>query len=165
MLNLDRTQHNHTPDTSTINLSDELRPTPIMGASDWLLFNDMPPANTCAIRHNDFEIDTTIFINKNGQLVLSGGKPDWQLGATNSQTTLIVDNNPPLSVKTGFFQNVVIAPMDAKAAQQLSRATWLTWKLPGGTYRTSVAGISKAIAALRRCDSFKPKISAEPSYR
>ncbi len=135
-------------------------PVRIPGAEDWTLHDRMPPADTCVIRCNGDEVDTSIFINPTGELVLAAGKPQWLAPTSLASVTLQIDDNPPTTIHAGFFNNVVFATVtDSTMIQELTRARRLIWKLPTGTYHAPVSGIGQAIEALRQCDSARHKKS------
>jgi hypothetical protein len=124
---------------------------PIAHAGLWRLMGPADPA-PCSARLEGSEIDTVLLINKNGDLVLMGGRGDWQLDASDATVTLQIDKLPPADVKAEFVTNLVLAPItDSGLLGRLRRAHQLGWTLPVGHFAADVTGLGAALDAAKAC--------------
>ena len=124
---------------------------PIAHAGQWRLMGASDPA-PCSARLQGAEIDTVLLINKDGALVLMGGRGDWQLDASEQSITLQIDKLPPADVKAEFATNLVLAPItDGALLGRLRRAHQLNWTLPMGHFSADVTGLGAALDAAKAC--------------
>jgi hypothetical protein len=124
---------------------------PIAHAGQWRLMGPGDPA-PCSARLLGTEIDTMLLINKDGDLVLVGGRGDWALAASEQTVTLQIDNGPPADVKAEFVTNLVLALVaDTALLKQLRHAHQLGWTLPMGHFAAHVTGLGTALDAARAC--------------
>jgi hypothetical protein len=124
---------------------------PIARAGQWRLMGPADPA-PCSARLEGTEIDTVLLINKGGDLVLVGGRGDWELTPSDATITLQIDNLPPADLKAEIAINLVLAPVTGGALlKQLRHAHQLGWTLPMGHFASDVTGLGTALDAAKAC--------------
>jgi hypothetical protein len=72
-------------------------PQPISGAGRWTLTTQMPGVTerACSSRAAGDQIDVILLLNKDHQLVLMGGHPDWATWGGQVPLELSIDGGPP----------------------------------------------------------------------
>lgn len=124
---------------------------PIAHAGQWRLMGPADPA-PCSARLPGAEIDTVLLINKDGALVLVGGRGDWELAVSEQTITLQIDKLPPADVKAELGVNLVLAPItDGALLGRLRHAHQLSWTLPMGHFSADVTGLGAALDAAKAC--------------
>jgi hypothetical protein len=124
--------------------------TPIPGAGGWKL-TAVPQAG-CFARVQGAEVDTMLTVNRNGQMALGAGRPDWNIPSGDATVSLQIDSAKPVQLDAspvGNFFLVLIT--DNRTANALRKAHSLTWALPSGRYTADVTGLGAAFSAVRAC--------------
>lgn len=133
-------------------------PQPIPGI-DWMISDPMAGTNECAVRRNGRDVDTTISLNASGAVILTAGRPDWAMPPTSVQATLAIGDAQPVAVQAIVFTNVVIVNLDKNdpaLPAALARAKSLKWSFSWGQFEADIAGVDKALDALRACQAKRP---------
>jgi len=132
-------------------------PQPIANAGGWTLSDHVPPAtNMCVVRLNGDQIDTSVSIGENRNVMLVGGKPNWVTPPGMIDITLQFDELPSRATKAGAINNIMIVTFsDPTDIQQLRKAHTIRWTYHGVTLEALVDGLDKAFDALQDCDQRK----------
>jgi hypothetical protein len=111
------------------------------------------------VRRNSPEVNTSLILSNEDKLVLIAGRPEWARWGGEIKAALEIDGGPATELSGGVFQNIVLFALKDQPAleQKLLSAKTLTWHLPWGTVHGEIEGFGVAVAALRQCDSGRPK--------
>ncbi|MBV9692583.1 MAG: hypothetical protein JO261_02675 [Alphaproteobacteria bacterium] len=131
-------------------------PQPIAGTA-WTILDPIVGTNDCAVRRNGDAIDTTLGLNKSGNVVLSGGRSDWAMPAATVEATLGIGDAAPVEIKAGVFTNIVIVTLDKDQIEALRSAKSLKWTFTWGLFAADVTDADKALDALRACQEKRHK--------
>jgi hypothetical protein len=127
-------------------------PQPIPGA-DWQLIDPMAETHDCSVRRNGDSIDTSLALNKTGDVLLVAGRADWAMPGAVVQATLQIGDAAPVAMKGGVFTSVVIVKLDNAQVAALTAAKSLKWTFDWGRFDADVTGIGQALDALRACQA------------
>jgi hypothetical protein len=133
---------------------------PIAGAGRWTLMASMPGVSgpACSARVPGDQIDTIMLLNRDGQLVLVGGHPDWATWGETVPLALSVDGAAPVHLTADAVNNlIVILVKDPDLLQRLRTARSLTWTIPTGEVRGDVTGLGAALDAIAACAKRAPQ--------
>lgn len=112
---------------------------------------------SCAARHAGNKVDTLMMLNRDGQLLLFAGHPDWKLGYSGpKKASLRIDGGKAEHLKGNPLGSLfmVLIKSDTTVAR-LKHAKSLTWHLPSGTYHADVAEFGQALSWVRKCEQEK----------
>jgi len=134
-------------------------PKPIPGVPGWVIFEDMIVTNKCSVRRNGPQLNTTLTLAGDGQLIIVAGWPEWARWSEVIKVKLDLDDKPADELTGGVFQNVVLFPLkDAPdMPARLRAAKTLTWHLPWGDFKGEIDGLAAAETALRACAATNAK--------
>jgi hypothetical protein len=134
-------------------------PQPIAGAPGWTLDENLPGASgACLARRPGPQIDILLMLNKDGDLILSGGHSDWATWGGQVPLELSLDGAPPVKLSASTVSNLILASIkDPALLQKLRDAKALDWTIPTGHVRGEVAGLGVALDAAKACKARQPK--------
>jgi hypothetical protein len=129
-------------------------PLPIAGAGNWKLEVTLPgaPGRACAARIAGDQVDTTIILNRDNDLLLIGGHGDWATWGGPVSLQLSIDGEPPIPIAAKTAINLIMTLVkDPVIVQRLRSARTLDWTIPTGHVRGDVAGLGLALDAIKAC--------------
>jgi hypothetical protein len=133
-------------------------PVPIAGAGDWKLVARLPGTNNCSVRVNGPEVNTSMMLNGDGELILIAGRPDWAFSGQGVKASLAIDGGPPTEEAGYVLTTIAMFKVTGAQIRQLMAATDVDWKLPWGVYHAKVNGLGVAYSALKACHAaLQPK--------
>lgn len=132
-------------------------------AAPWTHIGNVPGANACAAQLTGDEVDTTLMLNRNGQLILVAGRSNWR-AAGPEEVSLRIDDFELDHLQANAFNNLVLLLIsDEAVVKRLMAAKELYWILPSGRYHAAVTGLGDALDWVRRCERGKRRgISGGP---
>ncbi len=120
----------------------------------WFMTERLSETGGCGARLPGDEIDTLLLLNKDREIILAGGRPNWQIPHGQYEVTLQIDDAPPTTGSATAFGNLVMVRVQDKAMERrLLQARALRWHLPKGEYRAAVHDIAAVVDTLRACDT------------
>ncbi len=129
---------------------------PIAGAGAWRLMVTMPGVaqRACAARVAGDQIDTIMLLNNDGDLILIGGHNDWATWGGDVALKLSIDGSAPVDMMANTVNNLMMTRItDPDQLRRLRTARTLDWTIPTGHVRGKVAGLGRALDAMRACRS------------
>jgi hypothetical protein len=119
----------------------------------WFMTERLSESGGCGARLPGNEIDTLLLLNKDDEIILAGGRPNWQIPPGQHEVSLQIDEAPPMTGSaTAFGSLVMIRVQDKAMERRLLRAATLRWHFPKGDYRAAVHDIAAVVDALRACE-------------
>ena len=118
-------------------------PTTTAAAAQWVHVEGAPGSHACAARLAGSDIDTTLMLNRKGQLILVVGRADWHASGT-ERIGLRIDNFTIDHLQATAFNNLLLVLIkDGAILNRLRVAKNLHWYLPSGTHHASVTGLGE----------------------
>lgn len=113
--------------------------------------------DSCAARRAGTKVDTLMMLNRDGQLILIAGHPNWNLKYSGPrEVSLLIGNQKVKHLKGYPFRSLFMVLIKNNATvTRLEHAKRLTWNLPFGTYHANIAGLGKALSWIRECEKGK----------
>jgi len=124
-------------------------------AAQWTHVENVTGGNACAARLVGSEVDTTLMLNRSGQLILVAGRSDWRASGP-EQVSLRIDDFELDHLQANAFNNLVLVLIsDEAVVKRLMAAKELYWTLPSGKYRAMISGLGDALEWVRQCERGK----------
>jgi hypothetical protein len=118
----------------------------------WFMTEKLSETGGCGARLAGSEIDTLLLLNKDGEIILAGGKPNWQIPSGQHEVSLQIDDASMTGTATTFGSLVMIRVQDKAMERRLLEAKVLIWRLPKGDYHAAVHDVAAVVDDLRACD-------------
>jgi hypothetical protein len=119
----------------------------------WSMTDKLSENGGCGARLASAEIDTLLLLNKDGDIILAGGKPNWEIPPGQHEVTLQIDDTPPVTGNATAFGSVILVLVKDKTMEShLLRAKSILWHLPKGDYHATVHDVPAIVDALRDCE-------------
>ncbi|MGH6955301.1 MAG: hypothetical protein ACREEW_01395 [Caulobacteraceae bacterium] len=132
----------------------EESPKPIPGAGHWTLLTNLPGigGRVCSARIKGDQIDTMLLLNRDGQLVLMGGHPDWATWGKSVPLQLSIDGATPVRLTADTVRNLIMVLVkDPNLLRRLRGARSVDWITPTRRVRGDVTGLGVALDAVSAC--------------